>query len=275
MPRSLWSGSLSFGLINVPVSLHSATRDQGIHFRQISGRNDTPVEQRRYCSKEGKEVPWEEIGHGYELENGNMVVLTDEELQAAAPRKTRTIDIEQFVELEDVDPIFFDHPYLLAPVGDSEGTARAYRLLVDALGNSGRAALGRVVLRKKEYLVLVRERDGVLALSTMLFADEVRPTKEVRSGASKKPAKNELDQAVALIESLSVDWDPERYEDRYRKRLKKVIADKRKGKTIKAPAKATEPEAVPDLMAALEKTLAEMKGTKNGQPSKKKSKAAA
>jgi DNA end-binding protein Ku len=270
VPRSLWTGSLSFGLINVPVALNSATRDQGIHFRQIAGKSGTPIEQRRYCSKEDVEVTWEEIAHGYETDGGEMVILTDEELAAAAPRKTRTIDIEQFVELDEVDPIYFDHPYLLSPVGESEGTARAYRLLVEAMRQSGKAALGRVVIRKKEYLVLVRERDGVLALNTMLFADEVRPAKDVDSGSSSKPAKKELDQAVALIESLSVDWEPGRYEDNYRKRLKKVIADKRKGKTIKAPVKAEEPAAVPDLMAALEKTLADMKGSGKGAGARKK-----
>jgi DNA end-binding protein Ku len=270
VPRSLWTGSLSFGLINVPVALNSAVRDQDIHFRQIVASSGTPVEQRRFCSKEDVEVDWAEVAHGYETDGGEMIILTDEELEAAAPRRTRTIDIEQFVQLEEVDPIYFDHPYLLSPVGESEGTARAYRLLVEAMKESGKAALGRVVIRKKEYLVLVRERDGVLTLNTMLFADEVRAAKDVDSGSAKKPAKKELDQAVSLIESLSVDWDPERYEDNYRKRLEKVIADKRKGKTIKAPAKAEEPAAVPDLMAALEKTLAEMKGAKKGSGSKRK-----
>ena len=264
MPRSLWSGSLSFGLVNVPVALVSASRDQSIHFRQITEKDGTPIEQRRICSKEGKEVPWEEIVHGYETDDGKMVMLTDEELDAAAPRKTRTIDIEQFVDLADVDPIYFDHPYLLAPQGESEGTSRAYRLLVEAMSRTEKAALGRVVIRKKEYLVIVREREGVLALTTMLFADEVRPTKLVDSGSAKKPPKKELDQAVALIESLATEWDPSRYEDNYRKRLKKVINEKRKGKTIKAPSKATEPAPVPDLMAALEATLAEMKGAKKG-----------
>jgi DNA end-binding protein Ku len=262
MPRSLWSGSLSFGLVNVPIALVSAVKDQDIHFRQISKKDGVPIEQRRFCSKEDKEIPWEEIAHGYELDKGELVVVTDEELEAAEPRKTRTIDIEQFVELEDVDPIYFDHPYLLVPAGEAEGTARAYRLLVEAMSKSGKAAIGRVVLRKKEYLVLVREREGVLAMNTMLFADEVRPAKDVESGATKKPAKKELDQAVALIESLSVAWDPGRYEDCYRKRLKKVIASKRKGETIKAPEKATEPEPAADLMAALEKTMAELKGRK-------------
>ena len=270
MPRSLWTGSLSFGLVNVPVALFSAVKDTDVHFRQLHDRDHTPVETRRFCSKEDAEVAYEDIGHGYELDSGKQVVLTDEELDAVAPRKTRTIDIEQFVELDEVDPIYFDHPYLLSPVGESEGTARAYRLLVEALKQSGKAALGRVVIRKKEYLVLVRERDGVLALNTMLFADEVRPAKDVDSGSAAKPAKKELDQAVALIESLSVDWEPGRYEDNYRKRLKKVIADKRKGKTIKAPAKAEEPAAVPDLMAALEKTLADMKGSGKGSGARKK-----
>src|SRR5205814_4773531 len=153
---------------------------------------------------------------GYDL-NGKQVVLTDEELASVQPRKTRTIDIEAFVPLAEVDPTYFDHPYHLAPAGDSEGTLRAYRLLVEAMGSSGRAALGRVVMRTKEYLAAVRVRDGALTLTTMLFEDELRPASAILTGG-KKPSKNELDQAVTLIEELSTDWEPERYEHCYRER---------------------------------------------------------
>jgi DNA end-binding protein Ku len=260
MPRSLWSGSLSFGLVNVPVALYSAVLDTDLHFRQLHAKDHTPIETHRYCSEEDVEVPLEEIAHGYDTDDGKQVVLSDEELAAAAPRRTRTIDIEAFVDLADVDPIYFDHPYFLMPAGETEGTLRAYRLLLDVMSESDRAALGRFVLRTKEYLVLIRVRDERLALTTLLFADEVRPTKDVPAPPKQAaPSKKQIDQAVALVEALSCDWDPSRYEDRYEQRLKRIVKRKQKGQTVKQPDAQEQPSPVPDLMAALEKTLAEVK----------------
>jgi DNA end-binding protein Ku len=257
MPRTLWNGSLSFGLVNVPVGLVSAARDLDLHFRQLHEKDGAPIEQRRYCSKEEVEVEWEEVARGFELDNGKQVVITDAELSLVQPRKTRTVDIEAFVDLEEVDPIYFDHPWFLVPWGESEGTRRAYQLLVKVMESTDRAALGRFVMRTKEYLVLVRPRDGLLSLTTMRFHDEVRPTKGIApSGA--KPAKKKVDQAVAVIESLATDWEPERYKDCYRERLTRVVRDKRKGKTIEAPEEPKQPTPAPDLMAALEETLAQM-----------------
>jgi DNA end-binding protein Ku len=253
MARALWSGSLSFGLVNVPVQLVSAVRDLDYHFRQLHAKDKAPIEQRRFCSQEDREVVWEEVAHGYDL-NGKQLLVTDEELGSVQPRKTRTIDIEAFVDLQDVDPIYFDHPYFLLPAGDSEGTLRAYRLLVETLGGQDRAALGRFVMRTKEYLVLVRARDGALALTTMLFHDEVRPTGDIPTGG-KKPTKTQLDNAVAIVQELSADWDPEQYRDCYRERLRRVIEAKRKRKTIEVPDQEKEPSPVPDLMDALERTL--------------------
>jgi DNA end-binding protein Ku len=258
MARSLWTGSLSFGLVNVPVRLFSAVRDQGVHFNQLHEKDGVPIETRRVCSKEGKEVPYDEIVSGYEVEDGKWVTLTDEELAAAEPRKTKTIDIEEFVELGDVDPIYFDHPYFLVPE-DSEGAARAYRLLVESMGASDRVALGRFVLRTKEYLVAIRVRDDVLSLTTMRFADEVRATDDVEKPGGRKPAKKQIDQAVALIEAMSGDFEPSDWKDCHRERLLKIIDQKRKGKKVKAPEKIDEPSAVPDLMAALEESLAKAK----------------
>jgi DNA end-binding protein Ku len=263
MARALWSGSLSFGLVNVPVQLFSAIRDQDLHFRQLHEKDGSPIETRRYCSAEDEEVPFEEVGHGYELDSGKEVVLSDEELAAAAPRKTRTIDIEAFVDLADVDPVYFDHPYFLLPEGEAEGTRRAYQLLVEVMQSTERAALGRMVLRTKEYLVAVRVRDDLLSLTTMLFHDEVRPTKPV-PGGGRKPAKERLDRAVTLIEAMSVDWDPSRYEDRYRERLLEVIERKKKGKRITVPDDEDEPSPIPDLMAALEQSLARATGVDEG-----------
>jgi DNA end-binding protein Ku len=259
MPRSLWTGSLNFGLVNVPVALFSGVVDTDLHFRQLHAKDHTPIETHRFCSKEDVEVAYEDIGHGYD-EDGKQVVLTDEELATAAPRKTRTIDIEAFVDLEDVDPIYYDHPYILMPAGDAEGTQRAYRLLLEVLGRTERAALGRFVMRTKEYLALVRVRDDRLTVTTMRFHDEVRPTKGVPTPGKKgKPSKKQLDQAVGLIEALSCPWDPSRYEDQFQRRLKRIVKRKEKGETVKPPEREQEPSPVPDLMAALEQSLAEVK----------------
>jgi DNA end-binding protein Ku len=259
MARSLWTGSLSFGLVNVPVALHSAVRDTDLHFHQLHEKDGARIETRRFCADEDREVPLEEIGHAYELDDGKTVVVTDEDLEAVAPRKTRTIDIEAFVDLADVDPIYFDHPYFLAPVGDSEGTRRAYQLLIEAMGRADRAAIGRFVMRTKEYLVAIQVRDERLALTTMRFGDEVRPTEGIDTGG-KKPAKAQLEHAVKLIEALSTDWDPKAWKDQYRERLEDVIARKRKGKRISAPKQQPTPAPVPDLMAALERSLEQATG---------------
>jgi DNA end-binding protein Ku len=259
MPRSLWSGSLSFGLVNVPVALYSGVRDTDVHFRQLHAKDHTPIEMRRFCSQEDVEVAFEEVGHGYET-GGKQVVLTDEELAMAAPRKTRTIDIEAFVDLDDVDPIHYDHPYILVPASDAEGTRRAYRLLLEVMGRTDRAALGRFVLRTKEYLALIRVRAERLTLTTMRFHDEVRPTKDVPAPhEERRPSKEQLDHAVALIDALSSPWDPSRYEDTYEQRLKRIVERKRKGQTVKPPRREEQPTPVPDLMGALERTLAEVK----------------
>jgi DNA end-binding protein Ku len=257
MARSLWSGALSFGLVNVQVALYSAVRDIDLHFRQLHAKDGALIETRRFCAKEDMEVPWDEIGHGYKLD-GKQVVLTDEELATAAPRKTRTIDVEAFVERSDIDPVYYDHPYFLLPAGESEGTRRAYQLLVEVMSNTDRVALGRFVLRTKEYLVAVSVRDQRLALTTLLFHDEIRPIEGIDTGAAK-PKKAQLDGAVALIEALSAEWDPGRYEDCYRKRLLDVIAKKKKGKRITVPQPDKQPEPAPDLMAALKRSLDEAK----------------
>jgi DNA end-binding protein Ku len=262
MPRSLWTGSLSFGLVNVPVQLVSAVRDMDLHFRQLHEKDKVPVETQRWCSEEEKEVPYEAVVRSYELDGGEQVMLTDEDFEAVEPRKTRTIDIEQFVDLAEVDPIYFDHPYWLVPAGDDEGATRAYKLLLGVMEKSDHAALGRFVMRAKEHLAIVRARDGALSLTTMRFHDEVRATKDVpsASGKSTKPAKKELDAAVELIEALGADWDPDKYEDRYRKRLQQVVNKKKKGQKIEVPEGTDkQPDAVPDLMAALEQSLADAK----------------
>jgi DNA end-binding protein Ku len=257
MPRPIWNGSLSFGLVNVPVQLTGATRDLDLHFRQLHQKDSAPIEQRRYCSQDDAEVQWDEIGRGFALDDDKQVVLTDEELASVQPEKTRTIDVQAFVDLEDVDPIHFERTWYLVPAGDSQGTRRAYRLLVEVMESTERAALGRFVMRTKEYLVLVRPRQGLLSLITMRFHDEIRPTDGIAPGG-RKPAKDKIDQAGAVIESLGTDWDPDHYKDCYRERLTRVVKQKQKGEKVKAPAEPKEPKPAPDLMEALQATLDRM-----------------
>jgi DNA end-binding protein Ku len=269
MPRSIWTGSLSFGLVNVPVSLYSSISDQGVHFRQLHEKDGAPIDTRRFCSQEDEEVPYEEIVSGYEVKKGKWVTLTDEELAAAEPRKTRTIDIEEFVDLAEIDPVYFDHPYFVVPP-EGEGAARAYRLLADVMDRSGKVAIGRFVLRTREYLVAIRVRDGALALATMLFHDEVRPTKGIAPSQTKKtaPAKREVDHAIELIDAMTRKFDPSNYEDRHRRRLLKIIRDKKKGRKVKLPEQEAEPKGVPDLMAALEESIAAAKRQRSGSKAK-------
>ena len=198
--------------------------------------------------------------------------MTDEELEAIEPRKTRTIEIEQFVDLSDVDPIYFDHPYFLLPSGSDDGATRAYRLLTEVMKRTDRAALGRFVMRAKEYLAIVRVRDDALTLTTMLFADEVRSIGDIDTASQKShaPTRKQLDAAVAVIEELSTEWKPRKHKDQYRARLNRVVDRKRKGKTVKAPESQEEPTAAPDLMAALEQTLQQMRRG-NGQARRRRS----
>jgi DNA end-binding protein Ku len=259
MARSLWSGSLSFGLVNVPVALFSGVNDTAVHFRQLHAKDHTPIETHRFCTEEDEEVPYDEIANGFETDDGDLVVLTDAELATAAPRRSRTIDIEAFVDLADVDPIHFDHPYVVMPSGEAEGIQRAYRLLLEVMERTERAAIGRFVMRTKEHLALIRARDGRLVLTTLLWHDEVRPAKDLPSPTKKdKPKPKQVQQAVELIETLGCPWDPSRYEDQYEKRLKKILRRKEKGQAIELPEDEDgEPSPVEDLMEALERSLAE------------------
>jgi DNA end-binding protein Ku len=264
MPRSLWTGSLSFGLVNVPVALVAGVRDLDLHFHQLHEKDSSPIEVQRWCPRDKAEVPIEEVAHSYETGDGDTVIVSDLELEAIAPERTRTIDIEQFVDLGEVDPILYDHPYFLLPAGEDDGTLRAYALLAEVMATSERAALGRFVMRAKEYLALVRARDRVLSLTTMRFADEIRQVKGIDTAGAKthRPKPKQLDAATAVIEELTDTWKPEQFKDRYRQRLQRVVARKSKGETITAPEAPQPPEAPPDLMEALEKTLAELTADK-------------
>jgi DNA end-binding protein Ku len=271
MPRPLWSGSLSFGLLNVPVTLHSATRDRDVHFQLLHAPDCSPIETRRVCAAEEKPVPWPEIARGYELDDGSWVLLSDEDLLAAAPRQSRTIDIERFVEVAEIDPVYFDRSYLLVPT--DEGAARAYALLSETMRDSGKAALGRFVMRAKERLVGIRVRDGALTLTTMLFGDEVRSTEEIADAIeAAEPPREQVDSAVAVIEELGVEFDPARYRDEHRAHLKRIIKRKQQGKKIAVAPPAKEPvtSTAPDLMGALEESLARIRGETGTQKAREK-----
>jgi DNA end-binding protein Ku len=262
MPAGIWSGTLSFGLVAVPVRMVSATRDLDVRFHQVDAETGERIQIRRYCEAEDREVAWEDIGRGYDLD-GQLVTLTDEELDAAAPERTHTIEIEEFVNLDEIDPAQFDHPYYLVPSSESEGTTRAYRLLRDAMASTNQAAIGRVVLRSNEYLVAVREHNELLALTTMLFDDELRSSAQidaVPTGSTGEPKRGEVTQAVKLIDAMTRDFDADSYEDHYRERLLELVENKRKSKRGKKLPAVEEPEqqeaeAAPDLMAALKASL--------------------
>jgi DNA end-binding protein Ku len=262
MARPLWTGSLSFGLVNVPVELHSAVRDRQLHFTQLNERSGSPIEVHRYCTKEDREVDWEDVAHGYELDDGRQVVLTDEELEAAAPRRTRTIDVEQFSALEELDPALLDHPYALLPArGGSEGTTRAYLLLHGVMADADKVAIGRFVLRSKQYLAAIRADGPLLVLSTMRFHDELRSPDGVGapSGATARPKPRALREAIRLIDSMSGDFDPSSWRDRHRARLRRAIERKASGEKIAAPRRdAPSERASPDLMEALEASIAKL-----------------
>ncbi len=260
MPRGLWSGTLAFGLVAVPVELVSAVRDMDVHFHEVDARGQR-LEVKRTCEQDGKEVPWEEVGHGYELD-GKLVVLSDEELAAAAPERTRTIEVEEFVPLADIDPACFDHPYYLLPQGGAEGVTRAYRLLRDVMAETDQVAIGRIVMRSREQLVALAHRHELLALSTMLFAGEIRDPRSIDAVPSDRrsaPRRREVDEALRVIDAMTREFDPSRYEDCHRARLLRLIQRKRRGGEVEIPEVERERETAPDLMAALEASLSRVK----------------
>jgi DNA end-binding protein Ku len=258
MARSIWTGAISFGLVTVPVKLYSAVNRKTVRFHQLSGKTGVRISQRRVDPSTGDEVPYEEIVKGYEITPDSYVVIEPGELEALEPKKTKTIEIEDFVELSDIDPIFYDHPYYLAPAA---GGAKPYRLLLDAMRESGRVAIARVVIRSKEQLVALRPMrdDHVLGMSTMLFADEiVEPGSidEIEAAGDVETTDRELDIAKQLIESLGGAFDPDKYRDEYRDEVLNLIERKAAGEEIAVqPATEEEAEPVPDLMAALKASL--------------------
>ena len=255
MPRPIWSGSVSFGLVNVPVKLLTATSPKDVRFNQLHDADGERIQQKRVCSKDGEEVSFEHIVKGYDLGGGRYVVIEPEELAALDTAATRTIDIEEFVDLADIDPVYFEHSYYLVPDGRAE---KPYALLVETMARTGKVALGRFVLRTKQYLATLRARDGVLVLATMLYDDEVVAPQDldIPTTADTAPSEREVTMATQLVESLSGPFDPSKYTDEYREKVLALISAKADGEVLTRPEPAAEPAPVVDLMAALEASLA-------------------
>jgi len=265
MARAIWSGTISFGLLNVPVKLYSAVSRKTIRFNELRESDSSRVRHKRVAESDDKEVPYEEIVRGYEISPDRYVVFSRDELEELNPAKTRAIEIQDFVDIEQIDPIYFDSPYYLAP---AEGAEKAYGLLVRAMEASGKAAIARFVLRNKEHLAAIRPMDGVLTLTTMRFADEVVSPQElddVLPDSSPRVEKREREMAEKLIDSLAADFKPEKYRDEYREQLLSLIEQKAEGKQVVASeSEEPEPTKAPDLMAALEESLAAVKGEELG-----------
>ena len=262
MPRAIWTGTISFGLLNVPVKLYSAVSSKAIRFRELRGKDGSRVRHKRVAEADDEEVAYEDLVKGYEITPDQYVVLSREELEQLDPKRSKTIEIEDFVDLDQIDPIYFNQPYYLGP---APGAERAYALLAEAMGEQRKVAIARFVLRNRESLAAVRAGDGILTLATMRFADEVVPASQLEGLLGEKPdsppRKQEVEMAEQLIESLSTDFDPSAYEDEYRTELLSLIERKAAGGGVLA-AKPEAPKATkaPDLMAALEESLAAIKG---------------
>jgi DNA end-binding protein Ku len=278
MPRSIWSGAISFGLVNVPVKLYSAVSRKTVRFNQLNEKTGNRIQQKRVDPETGDEVPYEQIVKGFELTKDRYVIITPDELDALDPERSRMIQIEDFVDQEDIDPIYYDHPYYLVP---DKGAEKAYGLLLNAMEASRKVAIARVVLRSKEQLVAIRPAGDMLMMETMIFHDEVVPHDDIDDlpdSKSLKVSDREVKMAQQLIDSLSSDFDPSKYRDEYRDKVLDLIERKAQGEEIAVQPEAPAPAKVPDLMAALEASLAAVKdeaGEENGATAKKKKQPAA
>jgi DNA end-binding protein Ku len=267
MARAIWSGSISFGLVNIPVKLYNAVSRKNVSFNQIDAKTKSRVKMQRVSSTTGEEVPYEDIVKGYELSPDQFVLIEPEELDALDPDATHTIDIEEFVDLADIDPIFYDSAYYVAPVKAAE---KPYALLAAAMEDQQKVAIARFVMRTKQYLAAIRPKDGKLLISTMVYADEVIADKEIGEfdGLTDiKVSDKELAMAKQLVDSLSADFDAQQFRDEYREKVLDLIERKAAGEevTIEAPAPADEGKVV-DLMAALEASVKEARAARTRHP---------
>jgi DNA end-binding protein Ku len=255
MARAIWKGSISFGLVNIPIALYPATRKEDLRFRLLRKDDLSPVNYKRVAEKDGKEVPWDQIVKGYEYEKGKYVVLKEEDFQRVDLEATQTVDIKDFVDLDEIDPIFFYKPYYLEP---QKGGDKAYALLRDSLKEKKKVGIAKVVIKTREYLAGVKPEDGALLLELMHFAEELSDTSKLNIPKKVEVGKRELNMATALIDSMSAKWDPEKYKDDYREALMEVIEEKVEagGKEIEEkPKKAPKPTKVIDLVKVLQQSL--------------------
>ena len=271
MPRAIWKGSISFGLVTIPVELHTAVRDHRPKFRMLHARDKSPVRYERVCQREGKPVAWEDLVKGYEYEKGHFIVLTKEDLKAAALNKDKAIDIMDFVKGEEIDDRYFETPYYLTP---QKGGQHAYALLRDALRESGRVGIAKVIIREAQNLAAVEVIDNALVLTILRYADELVETAGLEFPSSEKVRKPELDMARMLIDNLAADWDPSKYTDEYRDNLMKLIKARMKGERPRLPQAEEPPEGkVVDLMERLRQSL-EARGGRSAQARPARAKAA-
>ena len=260
--RAIWKGSISFGLVNIPIALYPATRKEELSFRLLRKSDLSPVNYKRVAEKDGREVPWDQIVKGYEYEKGKYVVLKDEDFQRVDLEATQTVDIQDFVDLDEIDPMFFYKPYYLEP---QKGGDKAYALLRDSLKESNKVGIAKVVIKTRQYLAGVKPEDGALVLELMHFADELADTEKLHVPKKVEVGQREMNMAKALIDSMSAKWNPEKYHDEYREALMEVIEEKVEagGKEIETkPKKAPKPTKVIDLVEVLQQSLAEAKGGK-------------
>lgn len=255
MPRPVWTGALSFGLVNVPVSLFPATEDKSVHFRQLQRGSAGRVRYRRVNEQTGEEVAASDLTHGFDVGGGELVVVDPDELAALAPEKSHLIEISDFVDQRQIDPIYYQRPYYLGPKG--EGATRPYGLLTEAMRRSGRVALASFVMRERQHLAVVRVAQDALVLETLSYPDEVRDPAEAVGGPlpAQQPSERELKTAIALIEAMTVDWEPQRYRDELREKVLELVDAKRHGDGVVAPEPAPAASNVVDLMDALQRSL--------------------
>jgi DNA end-binding protein Ku len=278
MARAIWKGSISFGLVNIPIGLYPATRKEDLKFRLLRKSDLSPVNYKRVAEKDGKEVSWDQIVKGYEYEKGKYVVLKEEDFERVDVEATQTVDIQDFVDLDEIDPIFFYKPYYLEP---QKGGDKAYLLLRDSLKQKKKVGIAKVVIKTREYLAGVKPEDGALVLELMHFADELIDTSKLHIPKKVEVGKRELNMATALIDSMSAKWNPEKYKDDYREALMHVIEEKVEagGKEIEErPKKAPKPTKVIDLVKVLQQSLeqtgSKKKKTRGGKHPQRHKKAA-
>jgi len=271
MARAIWKGSISFGLVNIPIALYPATRREELKFRLLRKSDFSPVNYKRVAEKDGKEVPWDQIVKGYEYEKGKYVVLKDEDFPRVDLEATQTVDIQDFVNQDEIDPMFFYKPYYLE---SQKGGDRAYALLRDALKDSGKVGIAKVVIKTRQYLAGVKPENGALVLELMHFADELADPQKLHVPKKTEVGKREMNMAKSLIDSMSSKWNPEKYHDEYREALMEVIEEKVEagGKEIEEkPRKAPKPTKVIDLVSVLQKSL-EQTGAKEKATAKSRRK---